>query len=163
MRRFFLIILVLLLPLQSAWAAATAYCQHEQRPAAKWHLGHHQHEHRSDGNAEAGTYGKVVGGADNRAYLGADNAADRNADRNADHNADHNATTRADANHGTDAKGLFDPDCGTCHLASLPFACPEPTVLPALRLPRTVLVTHDLHYTSLHSRAPDRPQWRRLA
>lgn len=127
MRRFFLILLVLLLPLQSAWAAATAYCQHEQRPAATWHLGHHQHEHRGDGKAAGERY------------------------------------NQADADHGSDAKGLFDPDCGTCHLASLPFACPEPTVLPALRLPRTALVTHDFHYTSLHPRAPDRPQWLRLA
>lgn len=147
MRRFFLILLVLLLPLQSAWAAATAYCRHEQRPAATWHPGHHQHEHRSEGKAAAETYGKVVDGGDNRA----------------DNGAVHKATTKADANHGIDAKGLFDPDCGTCHLASLPFACPEPTVLPALRLPRTVLATHDFHYTSLHPRAPDRPQWLRLA
>ncbi len=147
MRRFFLILLVLLLPLQSAWAAATAYCQHEQRPAAKWHLGHHQHQHRGDGKAEAQTYGK----ADHGSVLEADNGPD------------HNATTKADANHGTDAKGLFDPDCGTCHLASLPFACPEPAILPALRLPRAVLVAHDFHYTSLHPRAPDRPQWLRLA
>lgn len=131
MRRFFLILLVLLLPLQSAWAAATAYCQHEQRPAAKWHLGHHQHEHRGEG----------------------DGAAD----------ADKKADNKAGADQGTEPNGLFDPDCGTCHLASLPFACPEPAVLPALRLPRTVLATHDFHYTSLHPRAPDRPQWLRLA
>ncbi|MFX7507393.1 hypothetical protein ABTJ37_24045, partial [Acinetobacter baumannii] len=73
--------------------------------------------------------------------------------------AEGEAYSKADADRGTDAKGLFDPDCGTCHLASLPFACAEATVLPALRLPRTVLVAHEFHYTSLHPRTPDRPQW----
>ncbi|ESH88038.1 cobalt-zinc-cadmium resistance protein [Cupriavidus sp. HPC(L)] len=135
MRRFFLILLVMLLPLQSVWAAAAAYCGHEQRPAAQWHLGHHQHQHRGEGSTSF----------------------------QADNKADNKASAKADATKDTDAAGLFDPDCGTCHLASLPFARPESTDVPVLRLPRTVLVTHDFHYTSLHPRAPDRPQWLRLA
>ncbi|MCG5260517.1 cobalt-zinc-cadmium resistance protein [Cupriavidus gilardii] len=143
MRRFFLILLVMLLPLQSVWAAATAYCQHEQRPTAQWHLGHHQHQHRADGKAEVE--------AEFEAEVEPYKADTRQVD------------IKADAEHDTDANGLFDPDCGTCHLASLPFARPDATGMPVLRLPRTVLLTHDFHYSSLHPRAPDRPQWLRLA
>lgn len=43
-RRFFFIILMLILPLQASWAAAGAYCQHEQDSAAQ-HFGHHAHKH----------------------------------------------------------------------------------------------------------------------
>ncbi|MCT9124806.1 cation efflux protein, CzcI family [Cupriavidus gilardii] len=148
MRRFFLILLVMLLPLQSVWAAAAAYCGHEQRPAAQWHLGHHQHQHRGDGKAEA--------------YNAGTRAPDKAPDK-APNKAAIEAAIKADGKDHTDAKGLFDPDCGTCHLASLPFARPEPTDVPVLRLPRTAVVTHDFRYTSLHPRAPDRPQWLRLA
>lgn len=152
MRRFFLILLVMLLPLQSVWAAAAAYCGHEQRPAAQWHLGHHQHQHRGDGKAEAYNAGTRA----------PDKAPDK-APNKAPNKAAIEAAIKADGKDHTDAKGLFDPDCGTCHLASLPFARPEPTDVPVLRLPRTVVVTHDFRYTSLHPRAPDRPQWLRLA
>lgn len=45
MRRWFAILLLVLLPLQALWAAAAPYCEHEQEPA-KVHLGHHSHEHQ---------------------------------------------------------------------------------------------------------------------
>jgi hypothetical protein len=45
MKKFFLILLLLVLPLQMSWAAASAYCQHEQDQTAR-HLGHHGHEHQ---------------------------------------------------------------------------------------------------------------------
>ena len=47
MRRLFAIFLLVLLPLQFAWAAVGVYCQHETGAAAK-HFGHHDHQHKSD-------------------------------------------------------------------------------------------------------------------
>lgn len=43
MKRFLLIFLLMLLPLQFSWAVAGAYCAHEE--AAAPHFGHHVHEH----------------------------------------------------------------------------------------------------------------------
>lgn len=44
MRRWLIIVLLTLLPLQSSWAAAAAYCAHEQGVAGQ-HFGHHEHRH----------------------------------------------------------------------------------------------------------------------
>lgn len=44
MLRWIVILLLALLPLQSVWAAAGSYCEHEQGPDA-WHFGHHAHTH----------------------------------------------------------------------------------------------------------------------
>lgn len=43
MRRYLLLLLVLLLPAQSVLATAARYCAHEQTEMR--HLGHHQHQH----------------------------------------------------------------------------------------------------------------------
>lgn len=42
MRRYILIFMMCLLPLQWSWAAAARVCQHEQGVA---HFGHHEHQH----------------------------------------------------------------------------------------------------------------------
>ena len=52
MKKFFLILLLLVLPLQMSWAAASAYCQHEEGRGAR-HLGHHGHEHKNNTQAKA--------------------------------------------------------------------------------------------------------------
>jgi hypothetical protein len=44
MRRLLLVFLLVLMPLQTVWSAAAAYCAHEQAPAAA-HFGHHVHKH----------------------------------------------------------------------------------------------------------------------
>lgn len=49
MKRYFLIFLLMLLPLQFSWAAAGAYCAHEEGLAAQ-HFGHHVHKHDSNSN-----------------------------------------------------------------------------------------------------------------
>lgn len=46
MRRWLLIFLVVLLPVQLSWAAVASYCQHESGTAAQ-HLGHHEHQHEA--------------------------------------------------------------------------------------------------------------------
>ena len=46
MRRWLILFLLTVLPLQFASAGAASYCLHE-RDSTAWHLGHHPHEHRS--------------------------------------------------------------------------------------------------------------------
>jgi hypothetical protein len=45
MRRALFLLMLVILPLQSVWAAAASYCRHETGLAAK-HYGHHDHQHR---------------------------------------------------------------------------------------------------------------------
>ncbi|WP_317205867.1 DUF2946 family protein [Janthinobacterium sp.] len=59
MKKIFLILLLLVMPLQMSWAAASAYCQHEEGRAAR-HLGHHGHEHKAKAEQPAS---KKDGGA----------------------------------------------------------------------------------------------------
>jgi hypothetical protein len=50
-KRLLLIVMLALLPLQSVWASAARYCEHErehegtQETATPQHVGHHEHEH----------------------------------------------------------------------------------------------------------------------
>ncbi|MDR7336188.1 MAG: cation efflux protein, CzcI family [Roseateles sp.] len=44
MRRWLTILLLFVLPVQFAWSAAAAYCQHEE-VAGIAHFGHHAHDH----------------------------------------------------------------------------------------------------------------------
>jgi hypothetical protein len=53
-RRFLVIFLLTLLPLQFSWAAVASYCAHETEVGAR-HVGHHEHEHHA---------GVSAGGAD---------------------------------------------------------------------------------------------------
>ena len=53
MRRFVLICMVLLLPVQWTWAAAAAYCTHETGAAVQ-HVGHHEHKHQADRGDQGG-------------------------------------------------------------------------------------------------------------
>lgn len=46
MRRFIVIIMLCLLPLQVSWAVVAEYCGHEQEKAAQ-HFGHHDDEHKA--------------------------------------------------------------------------------------------------------------------
>ncbi|WP_395702250.1 cation efflux protein, CzcI family [Aquabacterium sp.] len=64
MRRFVIVLMMLLLPLQSTWAAAAAYCAHETEVAVK-HVGHHQHEHKpSQSDVSKFTKSSGLGDAD---------------------------------------------------------------------------------------------------
>lgn len=65
MKKIVLILLLLALPLQMSWAAAGAYCRHEQGEQAR-HLGHHGHQHKdgagqSHGNKDGKDSGKAHG------------------------------------------------------------------------------------------------------
>lgn len=54
MRRFILVFMMLLLPLQWSWAAAASVCAHE---AAGAHFGHHAHKHAGDAASTAADEG----------------------------------------------------------------------------------------------------------
>ena len=54
MRRWLLIFLVVLLPMQLSWAAVASYCQHESGVTTQ-HVGHHEHQHETDAAASADT------------------------------------------------------------------------------------------------------------
>jgi hypothetical protein len=56
MRRWLTILLLFVLPVQFAWSAAAAYCQHEEVTGAA-HFGHHAHDHA----ASSGTGTKASG------------------------------------------------------------------------------------------------------
>lgn len=43
----YLVLLMLLVPLQLSWAAVSAYCEHETQTASH-HVGHHEHQHQAD-------------------------------------------------------------------------------------------------------------------
>lgn len=51
MRHWFILFLLAFLPLQTTWAAAGSYCQHEIGAAAQ-HFGHHEHRHQDGANDE---------------------------------------------------------------------------------------------------------------
>jgi hypothetical protein len=52
MRRWFAILLLVLLPLQFSWAAVANYCGHETGPSAD-HVGHHDHVAHAHGDEVA--------------------------------------------------------------------------------------------------------------
>lgn len=75
MRRFFVIVMLALLPLQFSWATVASYCAHETQEGAT-HLGHHDHQHQADvgldGGLDTGFSGSQADGADGKAPGGTD-------------------------------------------------------------------------------------------
>lgn len=53
MKRLLFVFVLLVIPLQSSWAAVAAYCKHENGVAAK-HVGHHVHKHQGASSDAAG-------------------------------------------------------------------------------------------------------------
>lgn len=113
MRRFVLILVLLILPFQFSWAAAARYCQHETA-SASWHLGHHEHRHQ-------------------------------------------------DSSTDLEKKPVIDTDCGVCHIVSLPFVYAASLEIASAQRVQHHDSRHRSDFTSLNPRAPDRPQWLRLA
>lgn len=62
MKRYFLIFLLMLLPLQFTWAIAGAYCAHEE--AAAPHFGHHVHKHEETKDGGKHETKKIQGDTD---------------------------------------------------------------------------------------------------
>lgn len=59
--------------------------------------------------------------------------------------------------------GLPDPDCGVCHITSLPFARADAPDMHAMRRVELAPPAPQPSFSSHSARAPDRPQWPRLA
>ncbi|WP_420995345.1 cation efflux protein, CzcI family [Cupriavidus sp. 30B13] len=133
MRRFLILLFVLLLPLQFAWAGAAAYCSHDSQhdganAVAKWHFGHHSHAHRAN----------IADAADTT--------------KTADHGS-------PDGKDGSGKVKLPDLDCAVCHFAGaqlvLPdFAGPGPHFGVAISY-RSLAPS----FLSAPGATPDRPQW----
>jgi cytochrome c5 len=51
MRRWLVILMLLVLPVQFTWAAAAPFCAHEAAGSASKHPGHHQHVHQGGSDA----------------------------------------------------------------------------------------------------------------
>jgi len=117
MSRLLVLILALLLPLQFAWAGAAEFCQHETEPALKAHLGHHEHQHKGEGESKK----------------------------------------------STGAKFAVDADCHVCNAAGAPLISSAPVLMPAIASVARVGERKTQPLTSALARAPDRPQWLRLA
>ncbi len=62
MRRWFVLLFIVLLPLQVAWSAASGYCQHETGEQQTHHFGHHFHVH--EGGEKKSTALKLMADAD---------------------------------------------------------------------------------------------------
>jgi len=54
MRKWLIVVMLALLPLQFSWAALATFCAHEAGPAAQ-HPGHHEHQHLNAPAAEPGS------------------------------------------------------------------------------------------------------------
>lgn len=63
MRRWFLIFLVVFLPMQLSWAAVASYCEHETEATAQ-HVGHHEHQHQADAQPADSDSPKATGTVD---------------------------------------------------------------------------------------------------
>ncbi|WP_455288604.1 cation efflux protein, CzcI family [Cupriavidus necator] len=63
----------------------------------------------------------------------------------------------------TDKLALGDPDCGVCHIASLPFARADAQDVQAMHRVEMAPAVPPPRFSSHSARAPDRPQWPRLA
>jgi cytochrome c553 len=59
-KKFILMLLLLAVTFQSAWAANGAYCRHEDG-AASFHFGHHSHRHQGhvDASDKKASFGKI--------------------------------------------------------------------------------------------------------
>lgn len=115
MYRFVALLFALLLPLQFAWGAAAAYCQHETTIESSKHFGHHEHIHKTDVKT------------------------------------------------ASDTKLVADNDCGTCHATCSVVASEAPGSLEVPVVARRLVFPAASPPASALARAPDRPQWLRLA
>lgn len=52
LRRFVLLLMIMVLPFQISWAMAGAYCEHESGNAAQ-HFGHHDHVHTAPTDSDS--------------------------------------------------------------------------------------------------------------
>jgi hypothetical protein len=64
MRRWLLVFLLVLMPMQLTWAAVSTYCQHESKSSIR-HIGHHTHKHSGSISGGDGVVSSEVGSLEN--------------------------------------------------------------------------------------------------
>ena len=116
MSRLVALLIALMLPLQLAWGAAAAHCQHETAPQVDQHLGHHEHVHKDVSKKPLDS-----------------------------------------------SKLSIDTDCGVCHASGAAAVVQHTPPELALALGHGLAVRCEQLHPSAPARAPDRPQWLRLA
>ena len=128
-----LVFLLVFMPLQSIWAAASPYCGHESAPQAS-HFGHHVHDHQAD-------------------LYGSDAKAAPADPSQAGETSEHKALT---------ISGAVDMDCHACHGAGsgMVWSAGDQALVVAVARPAgqtaPVLVHPPLS-------RPERPNWPSLA
>lgn len=133
MRRLLLAFLLLFMPLQSIWAAASPYCGHEAAPQAA-HFGHHAHEHQADVLvSDAWTEPALL-----------------------------SAAGEAPEPTAWAATGTADMDCHTCHGAGsgMALSAQGTAIVVSLGAPAALVVSAWAHPPLAR---PERPQWPALA
>jgi cytochrome c5 len=73
MRRWLVLLFALLLHMQTAWAGASAYCQHETTEQQSKHFGHHFHTHK--GEVQKSSDSKLMADSDCASCHGSASAA----------------------------------------------------------------------------------------
>ncbi len=133
MRRWLVLLLLAILPLQLSWAAMAGYCQHEKAPAQRSHFGHHAHEHGQAGEPVAGLHAVAV-----------DDATDPGPEQDPP---------------GQGSVSALDEDCAYCHLGCAQPLITEPIgPWPGTPSPQVAAVNAlpESHIASV----PERPDWR---
>ena len=137
MRRWLTVLMLVLLPLQVSWAAASAYCQHEQSVTEMQHLGHHEHKHEPADELAQGA--KQV--KKNQVMVAAFEAAEPGSDV---------------------ATFTLDEDCGACNQGS--FKLPSAVLLTFVILRTAPPVDDACLICSCQDPANiERPKWSLLA
>lgn len=138
MRRFLVIVLLALLPLQFTWAAVASYCGHESQASAA-HFGHHDHDHA--GSAKASSEAK--------------SAADQSTDASS-------APDKTGVAKDGKAPGAMDLDCGHCH-GTCSMMSTVPMGLPGALSTAPPMASLDEVGGAHAPTRPERPQWLPLA
>ena len=138
MHRMLLVFLLVFLPLQSIWAAASPYCGHESAPQAS-HFGHHVHDH------QAAAHQADLHGSDAKAAPAEPSQAGETSD--------HKALT---------SSGAVDMDCHACHGAGsgMVWSAGAPALVVAVARPAAQTAPVLVHPPLSR---PERPNWPSLA
>lgn len=149
MRRWFSILLLVLLPIQFSWAAAAAYCEHESGARAD-HFGHHEHDHQGSGVAPVTSLGDPS----------IDTTSETTSAPTVDASVARSIDPTGGASKGSAAGAALDLAHSHCH-----FHCPvAAAVSSASAMQGENSGRPPLYWTEAHLMAPavprpERPQW----
>ena len=79
------------------------------------------------------------------------------------HIGHHEHVHKAEAGKAFEGKAMLDTDCGSCHASCVPLLLTPADPIPAADFALVRATRQQSRYLSAQARAPDRPQWLRLA